>query len=209
MKKVGKLLVFLLITLFVFILSAQASKNVRDQQACEYARKNADAEIWQDYLRQFPNGICAFEARSEIKKLKSPYYVKNSEVQMIEENNHDRPVKQMVEIMRLRGKSKEKNKQAVMKIYSEIVKKTVPYQFSEIKNSPNRNILPSKNVSIIHIKNDYVSSANVMLFLMNDRGYPVGKTRSFRYFMLIYTTAQGWLLKSKLRAHKSNRLIYL
>ncbi len=49
---------------------AQASKSAQDQQACEYARKNNSAGIWQDYLQQFPQGVCSFEAKSEIKKLK-------------------------------------------------------------------------------------------------------------------------------------------
>jgi len=66
MKKVLVLLVVLFATLVVF---GQASKSSQDQQACEYARRSSNAEIWQDYLKQFPQGMCAFEARSEIKKL--------------------------------------------------------------------------------------------------------------------------------------------
>ena len=46
-----------------------ADQQQNDQAACTYARKNNNAEIWKDYLKQFPNGICAFEAKSEIKKL--------------------------------------------------------------------------------------------------------------------------------------------
>lgn len=65
MKKFMVLLVVLFATVTVF---GQASKNAQDQQACEYARRNNSAEIWQDYLNQFPQGICSFEAKSEIKK---------------------------------------------------------------------------------------------------------------------------------------------
>ena len=65
-----KKIVVLLVTLFVtFVIFAQASKSAQDQQACEYARRNNSAEIWEDYLLQFPQGMCAFEAKSEIKKL--------------------------------------------------------------------------------------------------------------------------------------------
>ena len=62
------LFVILFATLTVF---GQASKSTQDQQACEYARKNNSAEIWQNYLKRFPQGMCAFEAESEIKKLGS------------------------------------------------------------------------------------------------------------------------------------------
>lgn len=66
MKKIVVLVVTLFATLIVF---AQASKNVQDQQACDYARKKGTVEVWQDYLRQFPQGMCSFEAKSEIKDL--------------------------------------------------------------------------------------------------------------------------------------------
>lgn len=66
MKKVLVLFVALFVTLTLF---AQKAGSVQDQQACEYARRSSNAEIWQDYLKQFPQGMCAFEAKSEIKKL--------------------------------------------------------------------------------------------------------------------------------------------
>ena len=66
MKKFLVLAVALFATLMVF---AQASKNVQDQHACDYARKKGTVEVWQDYLREFPQGMCSFEAKSEIKDL--------------------------------------------------------------------------------------------------------------------------------------------
>ena len=66
MKKILVFAAALFATLMVF---AQASKNVQDQQACDYARKKGTVEVWQDYLRQFPQGMCSFEAKSEIKNL--------------------------------------------------------------------------------------------------------------------------------------------
>jgi len=68
MKKVLVLFVALFATLTLF---AQKAGSIQDQQACEYARRSSNAEIWQDYLKQFPQGMCAFEAKSEIKKQKS------------------------------------------------------------------------------------------------------------------------------------------
>ena len=62
MKKFMVLLIVLFATLTVF---GQASKNAQDQQACEYARRKGNAEVWKNYLKQFPDGICAFEARAE------------------------------------------------------------------------------------------------------------------------------------------------
>ncbi len=66
MKKILVFAAALFATLMVF---AQASKSVQDQQACDYARKKGTVEVWQDYLRQFPQGMCSFEAKSEIKNL--------------------------------------------------------------------------------------------------------------------------------------------
>ena len=64
-----KILVFAAALFATLIVFAQASKNVQDQQACDYARKKGTVEVWQDYLRQFPQGMCSFEAKSEIKNL--------------------------------------------------------------------------------------------------------------------------------------------
>ncbi|MBO4711583.1 DUF1566 domain-containing protein [bacterium] len=76
MKRILVFAAALFATLMVF---AQASKNVQDQQACDYARKKGTVEVWQDYLIQFPQGMCSFEAKSEIKDLnKKP---KNKELQ--------------------------------------------------------------------------------------------------------------------------------
>ena len=58
------LLVILFATLTLF---AQQAGSIQDQQACEYARRSNRAEIWQDYLEQFPQGMCSFEAKSVLK----------------------------------------------------------------------------------------------------------------------------------------------
>ena len=41
-----------------------------DNAACEYAKNANDANVWENYLKKFPKGKCAFEAESEIEKLK-------------------------------------------------------------------------------------------------------------------------------------------
>jgi hypothetical protein len=63
--------VFLFVALFATLAVFGQTASIQDQQACEYARRNKSAEIWRDYLKQFPNGICSFEAKSEVKKLQS------------------------------------------------------------------------------------------------------------------------------------------
>ena len=68
MKRIIFLLIVLFSTLTVF---AQAPIRVQDKQACDYARSKGNIEVWKDYLQQFPNGMCAFEANSELKNLKS------------------------------------------------------------------------------------------------------------------------------------------
>ena len=45
-------------------------QNSADQRACEYAKKQRNLETWILYLKKFPDGECAFEAESKIKKLK-------------------------------------------------------------------------------------------------------------------------------------------
>ncbi len=69
MKKSIILTLFAIILFATLIVFARTPKNVQDQQACDYARKKGTAEVWQDYLRQFPQGMCFFEAESEIKDL--------------------------------------------------------------------------------------------------------------------------------------------
>ena len=67
MKKVFVLFIMFFVT---FVTFAQASKGTQDQQACEYARSKRAAQVWQNYLRQFPQGACVFEAKSELAELK-------------------------------------------------------------------------------------------------------------------------------------------
>ena len=50
----------------------------RDKKACEYAQKKGSAVIWQEYLRQFPKGICAFVARLSIKNSPSDATIEKS-----------------------------------------------------------------------------------------------------------------------------------
>lgn len=42
-----------------------------DREACEYAREVQSAEIWKYYVDDFPGGICLFEAKSEINRIKA------------------------------------------------------------------------------------------------------------------------------------------
>jgi len=53
-------------TLTVF---GQENDNIQDRMACEYARTKKTAKVWQDYLKQFPNGMCSFEAKSELDEI--------------------------------------------------------------------------------------------------------------------------------------------
>ena len=80
MKK--SMILTLLVVLFATLtLFAQKAGSIQDQQACEYARRNNSAEIWQNYLKRFPQGMCAFEAESEIQKLKNRNQNKNEPLQ--------------------------------------------------------------------------------------------------------------------------------
>jgi len=45
-------------------------RNSQDKNACEYAKNEGSLETWEEYLATFPNGECAFEAKSKIRKLK-------------------------------------------------------------------------------------------------------------------------------------------
>lgn len=180
MKKSIISIIFVFATLTVF---AQQAGSVQDQQACEYARRNKSSEIWQDYLKQFPQGMCAFEAKSEIKRLNEParsnrFEGNNSlspverKIAMIKRDNPNRPVKQMREILKLRHEDEESVKQALLTIYAEIlVKGTTTLQpLAEFNESPNRNISIPGNLSIIHVKSDYISTANVMMLMMKQNG---------------------------------------
>ena len=43
-----------------------------DSDACELARKDSPAYSWQRYLDYFPQGMCAEEAKAELKKIEHP-----------------------------------------------------------------------------------------------------------------------------------------
>ena len=49
---------------------SKLTQNSQDKRACEYAKKEENIETWETYLEKFPNGECAFEAETKIKKLK-------------------------------------------------------------------------------------------------------------------------------------------
>ena len=66
-----KVFVFAAVLFAALTLFAEASGDVQDQQACEYARKADSKEVWQKYRKDFPEGSCIFEAEAEIRKLKS------------------------------------------------------------------------------------------------------------------------------------------
>ena len=65
-----ELLICSAVLLAVVTIFAQTPENTQDRRACAYARKKGTLEVWQDYLRQFPKGDCAFEAKSESKQLR-------------------------------------------------------------------------------------------------------------------------------------------
>ena len=54
-------------------------------------------------------------------------------IAMIKEDNQNKPVKQMVEILKLKGENEEIVKKEVMKIYSEVTAKVAPHQLAEFK----------------------------------------------------------------------------
>lgn len=62
------LLTALLLAVFTLFPEDEASQ---DDSACDYARKTQSIDVWQKYLEKFPEGKCAFEAESEIEKLKN------------------------------------------------------------------------------------------------------------------------------------------
>ncbi len=62
------LLTALLLAVFALFPEEEGSQ---DDNACDYARKAQNIEVWQKYLEKFPEGKCAFEAESEIAKLQN------------------------------------------------------------------------------------------------------------------------------------------
>ena len=66
---VKKTIVFAAIFCVTLLVFGQVPENVQDREACEYARKKGNAEVWRNYLEQFPEGMCVFEAKNELKIL--------------------------------------------------------------------------------------------------------------------------------------------
>ena len=62
--------VFSALLFVIFSLFAE-EENSQDENACNYARQAQSIEVWQKYLEKFPEGKCAFEAESEIERLKN------------------------------------------------------------------------------------------------------------------------------------------
>ncbi len=68
--------VFTLFTLFFFVgcrpNRIQLQQRVEaDSLACEYATKANDVKVWENYLKNFPKGKCAFIAEAELEKHKA------------------------------------------------------------------------------------------------------------------------------------------
>ena len=64
-------LILILFSLFVFAGCRRGEvrqKREADKQACEYAKKVNDIKVWENYIKTFPKGICAFIAESELTK---------------------------------------------------------------------------------------------------------------------------------------------
>lgn len=57
--------------LFVIFSLFAEEENSQDENACGYARQAQNIEVWQKYLEKFPEGKCAFEAETEIERLKN------------------------------------------------------------------------------------------------------------------------------------------
>lgn len=102
-------------------------------------------------------------------KKKGKATLTEKKIEMIKTDNPNKPVKQMVEILKLKGEDEVLVKKTIMSMFKEITGKNAPFQLADFKESPNKNIKVPGNVSRIHIKSDYVQSANVMLFLMNGK----------------------------------------
>ncbi|MBP5406309.1 hypothetical protein J6Z19_04065 [bacterium] len=62
--------VFAILLFTIFTLFAE-DENSLDENACDYARQAKNIEVWQKYLEKFPEGKCAFEAETEIERLKN------------------------------------------------------------------------------------------------------------------------------------------
>lgn len=69
MKRIS--IALIIFSLFVFAGCRRGElrqKREADTQACEYAKKVNDIKVWENYIKKFPKGICAFIAESELTK---------------------------------------------------------------------------------------------------------------------------------------------
>lgn len=87
-------------------------------------------------------------------------------IEMVKTDNQKRPVLSMAKLLELKGEDEALVKKNILGIYKDITSRVKPHHLSDFKESPNREIQVPGDVSRIHIKSDYVQSANVMLFLM-------------------------------------------
>ena len=81
--------VFISLLSTVFSLLAE-DENSQDNNACDYARKAQNIEIWQKYLEKFPEGKCAFEAESEIERLRNDNLASEQLVTPTEEEKYEK-----------------------------------------------------------------------------------------------------------------------
>jgi len=91
-EKMKKFFVFVAVLFAAVGVFAETSEDVRDQPACEYARRAESPEVWQNYLEKFPNGICSFEAENEIANLRNratKQKFKETESDSVVEENND------------------------------------------------------------------------------------------------------------------------
>jgi hypothetical protein len=42
--------------------------DISDKNACKYAKEKDSVKIWQEYLKEYPGGICVFEAKNKISE---------------------------------------------------------------------------------------------------------------------------------------------
>ena len=69
MKKIC--LALIIFSLFAFAGCRRGEvrqKREADTQACEYAKKVNDIKVWENYIKKFPKGTCAFIAESELTR---------------------------------------------------------------------------------------------------------------------------------------------
>mgnify|MGYP003370406865 FL=1 len=56
-----KIMILFVVLLAITVIFAQMPE--KDQEACEYARKHDNVNLWLEYLKKFPEGSCIAEAQ--------------------------------------------------------------------------------------------------------------------------------------------------